>query len=79
MRSTCGPACGRLADGQLVVSVEASTLREMLAALTAAHPGLQPVIKAGVSISVNGVIVSDLSAPGSGRDEVYLIQRIKGG
>lgn len=69
----------RLADGKLVVSVQAETLREMLEALTRAHPGLQPVIKAGVSISVNGVIEADLSTrlvPGA---EIYLIQRIKGG
>ena len=69
----------KLADGQLVISVQASTLREMLAALIAAHPGLQPVIKAGVSISVNGVIEADLSAKVDPADEVFLIQRIKGG
>ena len=69
----------KLADGQLVVSVQAATLREMLAALIAAHPGLQPVIKAGVSISVNGVIEADLSAKVDPADEVFLIQRIKGG
>jgi len=69
----------KLADGQLVVSVQAATLREMLAALIAAHPGLQPVIKAGVSISVNGVIEADMSATVDPADEVFLIQRIKGG
>lgn len=69
----------KLADGQLVVSVQAMTLREMLAGLTTAHPGLQPVIKAGVSISVNGVIEADLSAKIDPGDEVFLIQRIKGG
>lgn len=69
----------RLADGKLVVSVQAATLREMLDALTTAHPGLQPVIKAGVSISVNGVIEADLSTKINPGDEIYLIQRIKGG
>lgn len=68
-----------LAGGQTVVSVEAATLRQMLAALTAAHPGLAPVIKAGVSVSVDGVIQPDLSAPLSAGSEVWLIQRIKGG
>jgi sulfur carrier protein ThiS len=38
-----------------------------------------PFIKAGVSVSVNGQIVTDLNAPVAPEDEVYLIQRIKGG
>lgn len=69
----------RLADDKLVVSVEARTLREMLAALVAAHPALSPVIKGGVSISVNGVIENNLSAAIRPEDEIYLIQRVKGG
>jgi len=51
----------------------------MLAALTETHPGLEPVIKAGVSISINGVIETNLSAALPPDAEVYLIQRVKGG
>jgi len=69
----------RLAGDQVVIAVAASTLREALAALVAAHPALAPVIKAGVSVSVNGVIVTDLNRSIADSDEVYLIQRIKGG
>lgn len=69
----------RFAADQTVVVVEARTLREALAALVATHQGLQPVIKAGVSVAVNGVIVTDLNAAIDPKDEVYLIQRIKGG
>jgi molybdopterin synthase sulfur carrier subunit len=69
----------RLADGQTVVTVEADTLRQMFAGLIAAHPGLEPVIKAGVSVSVNGVIETNLAAPLPPDAEIYLIQRIKGG
>ncbi|MFZ1663382.1 MAG: MoaD/ThiS family protein [Paracoccaceae bacterium] len=69
----------RFADGQTVVSVEAQTVRQMLAALTETHPGLEPVIKAGVSISINGVIETNLSAALPPDAEVYLIQRVKGG
>ena len=69
----------RLADGQTAVSVDAQTLRQMFEALIAAHPGLEPVIKAGVSVSVNGVIETNLSAPLPQDAEIYLIQRIKGG
>ena len=69
----------KLADGQTVVSLEARTLREMLAALVAVHPGLEPVIKAGISVTVNGEIANDLSTAIADPDEIYLIQRIKGG
>lgn len=69
----------RFTDGNVVVSVSARSLREMLDALIVAHPGLEPFIKAGVSISVNGVIETNLFAPLPDDAEVYLIQRIKGG
>lgn len=71
----------RLAEDQTVVAVQAATLREMLAALAARHPALSPVLQggAGISVSVNGEIVTNLSSPVSPGDEVYLLQRIKGG
>ena len=69
----------RFAGDQLVISVNGSTVREILDALVTAHPALTPVIKAGVSVSVNGQIVTNMSAAIDPLDEVYLIQRIKGG
>lgn len=69
----------RFAGDQLVISVAGGTVREILDALIIAHPALTPVIKAGVSVSVNGQIVTDLHSPVAATDEVYLIQRIKGG
>jgi molybdopterin converting factor small subunit len=69
----------RLAGDQVVVTVQARTVREMLDALVKAHPALDPVIKAGVSVSVNGTISTDLSDEVRPDAEVYLIQRIKGG
>ena len=69
----------RFADGRTVVPVEGRTLREILDALVTAHPGLAPFLKAGVSVAVNGQIVVDLSTPVANTDEIYLIQRIKGG
>lgn len=69
----------RFTDGEVAVTVTAQTVREMLDALVAAHPGLDPFIKAGVSISVNGVIETNLFATLPPDAEVYLIQRIKGG
>ena len=69
----------KLADGQTVVSLEARTLREMLAGVVAVHTGLGPVVKAGISVTVNGEIANDLSTAIADPDEIYLIQRIKGG
>lgn len=69
----------RLAGDQVVIPVTGSTVRAILDALVTAHPALAPVIKAGVSVSVNGQIVTDLNGPIAETDEVYLIQRIKGG
>lgn len=69
----------KLADGQTVVTVQAATVRQMLDALVRAHPGLGPVISAGVSVSVDGEIQTNLSAPLRPEAEVWLIQRIKGG
>ena len=69
----------RLADGQTTVTVEATNIRQIFAALIATHPGLEPVIKAGLSVSVNGSIETNLSAPLPEGAEIYLMQRIKGG
>lgn len=69
----------RFTSDQTVISVNGDTVREILDALVKAHPALMTVIKAGVSVSVNGQIVTDLNSRIDTADEVYLIQRIKGG
>ncbi|MCB1344512.1 MAG: hypothetical protein KDK09_04340 [Rhodobacteraceae bacterium] len=52
----------------------------MLEALVRAHPGLKPVIEAGVSVVIDGEVLSGgLHRPVSPDNEVYLMQRIKGG
>ena len=70
----------RLTGGEEIVSVNASTIGQMLVALETAHPGLGPILDAGVSVSLNGEIVN------GGRfreisegDEIFLMQLIKGG
>lgn len=69
----------RLTDGASVVPVEAKTVGEALAALKVAHPGLVPVLDAGVSVSINGVIAAGNFDPIPQGAEVWLMQRIKGG
>ncbi len=70
----------RFADGQDKVDVPGKTVGELLDNLVAAYPGLAPVIKAGVSISVDGEILPAVkSAPVKPDSEVFLLQRMKGG
>lgn len=69
----------RFTDGVQVVEVPAETVGQMLDGLVTAHPGLAPVIAAGVSVSVDGVLIPSRFAPVSEANEIYLIQRVKGG
>lgn len=70
----------RLTDGAEVVTVEASTIGEMLDALIEAHPALEPLLKAGVSVAVNGEIYNGARhRPIEAGDEIFLMQRMKGG
>lgn len=70
----------RFTDGELVVTVEAKTVGQMLDALVAAYPALEPVIEAGVSIAVDGEVLTDahhtVVKPES---EIFLLQQLKGG
>lgn len=70
----------RFTGGAEAVTVEASTVGEMLHALIAAHEGLKPILDAGVSVAINGEVLSGARhrALAEG-DEVYLMQRVKGG
>lgn len=70
----------RFADGADKVDVPGKTVGELLNNLVAAHPGLAPVIKAGVSVSVDGEIIpTGRSEPVKEDSEVFLLQRLKGG
>lgn len=67
-------------DGKQVVEVEATTVGEVLDGLAAAYPGLAQTIAAGVSVAVDGrVIASSLTEPVRPENEVFLMQRLKGG
>jgi hypothetical protein len=69
----------RFTEGVAVVPVEAATVGQMLDGLVTAHPGLAPVIAAGVSVSIDGVLTANRFAPLTAQNEIYLIQRVKGG
>lgn len=69
----------RLTDGAEVVEVEASTVGEALDALVAAHPALGPLIEAGVSVAIDGEMTSSRHLPVTPENEIFLMQRLKGG
>ena len=47
--------------------------------LKAAHPGLGPVLDSGVSVVIDGEMVTGRFAPVDAGQEIYLMQRLKGG
>lgn len=69
----------RLTDGAEVVEVEASTVGEALDALVAAHPALGPLIEAGVSVAIDGEMTNSRHLPVMPENEIFLMQRLKGG
>ena len=69
----------RLTDGAEAVEVEATTVGEALDGLIAAHPGLAPLIEAGVSVVVDGEMTTSKHHKITPENEVYLMQRLKGG
>jgi len=67
-------------DGQDKVEVDGKNVGEVLSHLVQAYPGLEDIIEAGVSVAIDGkIIASDLTAPITPENEVFLLQRIKGG
>lgn len=69
----------RLTDGDEVVEVDAGTVGEMLDALVARHPGVGPLIEAGVSVVIDGEMTTSRHIPVAPENEIYLMQRLKGG
>ena len=73
-------ALRRHTDGAEVVEVEAATTGQLLEALRAAYPGLAPVIEAGVSVAIDGrIYATSLTQPVAPENEIFILQRIKGG
>lgn len=70
----------RFTDGALVIEVEAMTIGQMLDGLSALYPALDPILKAGVSVVIDGdVLAPNRAKQISPENEIYLIQQMKGG
>jgi len=68
------------AGGAAAVELEAGTIRELLAALVTAHPGVAPFLESGIAVSIDGVVYQN--SPGQtipAGAEVYLLPRLRGG
>ena len=66
--------------GARVVEVEAATIRDLLAALREAYPGLAPQLDRGVSVSIDGRIYTEsLFQPIGPENEIILLPQVRGG
>lgn len=67
-------------DGQQEVEVDGKTFKQVLDQLCSTYPGLEPQIRRGVSLAVNGVIYRDAwFLPIPPDSEVVLMPFMKGG
>lgn len=66
--------------GQGTVEIEARNVGELLARLGETYPGLQPQLKRGVSVSIDGLIYREgWLQPLKPDSEVFLLPRMAGG
>jgi molybdopterin converting factor small subunit len=69
-----------LADGKDMVEIEGATVGQVLDGLVAAYPGLEPALKRGVSVAVDGQIVpNSRNHPVKPDSEIFLLQKLAGG
>ena len=69
-----------LVGGALSISVEAKTIRELFRVLIDQYPGMEPHIKRGVAVAIDGKIYRDqwdTELPSGA--EIYLMPRVPGG
>ncbi len=68
------------AGGNEKLDIEAKTIRELFRKLAEQYPGLEPYIKQGIAVSIDGVIYRDTWSKELPEDaEIFLLPRIAGG
>ena len=68
------------ASGADTVTLQAETIRELFQKLEASYPGMAPLIKQGIAVSVDGTLYRDnWNTPLPPGAEVFLLPRIQGG
>ena len=69
-----------LADGDIAVSIDASTVRDLLVRLGERYPALAPHLDEGVAFAIDGIIHQDaLFSPIGPDSDVHLMPKIAGG
>lgn len=69
-----------MADGASSVFIDAQTIRELFRKLAEQYPGMEPLIKRGVAVSIDGKIYRDqLDTKLPVSSEIYLLPRVPGG
>jgi sulfur-carrier protein len=69
-----------MVGGALSISVEAKTIRELFRVLSEQYPGMEPHIKRGVAVAIDGKIYRDqwdTELPSGA--EIYVLPRVPGG
>jgi len=62
------------------VNIEAKNIRELFRKLAEEYPGVEPYLKRGIAVSINGVIYRDSWSKKLPEDaEIFLLPRIAGG
>ena len=70
----------RFTDGHDVIEVEAKNIGDILKGVSKAYPALKEIIDGGVSVSVDGRIISSgVTEPVNQNSEIFLLQQLKGG
>ena len=68
------------ANGEAVVEINASTIRELLSKLLETYPGMEEYMELGIAVSIDGEIYRDSPSKklpvGS---EIFLLPRLQGG
>lgn len=68
------------AGGNEKLDIEAKDIRELFRKMAEQYPGLEPYIKQGIAVSIDGVIYRDTWSKELPKDaEVFLLPRIAGG
>jgi sulfur-carrier protein len=69
-----------MADGASSVFIDAQSIRELFRKLIENYPGMEPYIKRGVAVSIDGKIYRDqLDTKLPVSSEIYLLPRVPGG
>ena len=73
-------ALSAVTDGKDRLEIEAKDIRELFRKLQDAYPGVEPYVKQGIAVSIDGVLYRDSWSKELPEDaEIFLLPRMAGG